>query len=241
MIVSLSVVRYRRILIPFALLAMAIHRIPLALNRKCSFWKLMGCGKNGTFDLNPDWQQWALLATWDNQEDFDSFNNHSFIQSWWNLFAVERWTILCEPLSSHGKWDGKEPFISTNSGKDFSGPIAVLTRATIRLSKLKGFWNNVSPVANLMQGSPGYITSIGIGEAPLFMQATFSIWDSTESMKSFAYDSKEHIEVIRKTRTEQWYSEELFARFKILSSWGTLCDKNPLERLPNHHISTSKE
>jgi hypothetical protein len=197
----------------------------------------MGCGKNGTFDLHPDWQQWALMATWDNQEDFDSFNTHSFIQSWWNLFAMEKWTILCEPLSSHGKWNGKEPFMSTNPDKDFSGPIAVLTRATIRLSKLKSFWNNVSPVADVMVGSPGYITSIGIGEAPLFMQATFSIWDSTENMKSFAYESKEHIEVIRKTRTEKWYSEELFARFKILSVEGTIRKKNPLEKLNHHTIS----
>lgn len=238
MIVSLSVVRYRRILIPFAILAMAIHRIPLAMNRKCTFWKLMGCGRNGTFDLNPDWQQWGLITVWDNLKDFDSFNNNSFIRSWWKLFAMERWTILCEPLSSHGKWDGQEPFISINPDKDFTGPIAVLTRATIRLSKLKNFWKNVSPVADLMEGSPGYITSIGIGEAPLFMQATFSIWDSTENMKSFAYDSKEHIEVIRKTRVENWYSEELFARFRILSAWGTLRKKNPLEKLHNHHIST---
>ncbi|MEJ7780433.1 MAG: DUF3291 domain-containing protein [Daejeonella sp.] len=233
MIVSLSVVRYRAIFIPFALLAMAIHRIPLALNRKCTFWKLMGCGKNGTFDLYPDWRQWALVATWDSQQDFDSFNNNSFIQKWWKLFTLEKWTALCEPLSSHGKWDDEEPFKSPDTSLDYNGPIAVLTRATIRLPKLLRFWKNVASVADLMAGSPGYITSIGIGEAPFIRQATFSVWDSTENMKAFAYGSKEHIEVIRKTRQDNWYSEELFARFRILSSSGTLCHKDPLEKLNN--------
>lgn len=231
MIVSLSVVRYRAIFIPFSILAMAIHRIPLAMNQKCKFWKLMGCGRNGTFDLNPDWRQWALLTVWDNQEDHDAFMSKSFISSWWKLFTSERWTILCEPLSSHGKWDGKEPFKLPDTSIDYTGPIAVLTRATIRLPNLLRFWKNVASVADLMAESPGYITSIGIGEAPFIRQATFSIWEDMESMKSFAYGSKEHIKVMKKTRAENWYSEELFARFKIIYAAGTLGGKNPLEKL----------
>jgi len=232
MIVSLTIVRYRPLLIPFALLAMAVHRIPLILNKKCKFWKLMGCGKNGSFDLNPDWQQWALLAVWDSEEDFE---RSSFIHSWWNTFTFEKWNMFLQPLSSHGKWDQKEPFTSAMVESNFNGPIGVLTRATIRFSKLKGFWSNVEPVAKLMEGSPGYVTSVGIGEAPVFRQATFSVWDSMESMKSFAYGSKEHIEVIKKTRQENWYSEELFARFQIISSSGSLNGKNPLEKLiPNN-------
>lgn len=226
MIVSLTIVRYRRLLIPLALLAMAIHRIPLSLNKKCTFWKLMGCGRNGTFDLNPDWQQWALLAVWNSREDFE---RSSFIQSWWEKFTYEKWTIFMEPLISHGKWDNKEPFTSVTPPDNFKGPIGVLTRATIRLNKLKSFWSNVDPVAKLMGTSPGYLTSVGIGEAPVFRQATLSIWEDMESMKSFAYGSKEHAEVIRKTRQENWYSEELFARFRIISSSGSLNGTNPLE------------
>ena len=230
MIVSLTIVRYRRLFIPLALFAMAIHRIPLSLNKKCSFWKLMGCGRNGTFDLQPDWQQWGLLAVWDTEADFDAFNNHSFVQWWWKTFAMEKWNILTIPLSSHGQWDGKEPF-KGHREQASDGPVAVLTRATIRLSKLKGFWSNVSPVADLMSTAPGYITSVGIGEAPFFRQATFSIWKDLESMRSFAYGSKQHAEVIKKTRTENWYSEELFARFKIISSEGSISGQNPLSQL----------
>ena len=227
MIVSLTIVRYRKSLVPFALLAMAIHRLPLMLTKGCSFWKLLGSGRNGTFDLQPDWQQWGLFAVWEDREAFDRFYNKSFINTWWNSFTFEKWTILCEPLQSHGKWDGKEPFGKPDV-KDIKGPVAILTRATIRLNKLKGFWSNVDSVANIMANAPGFITSLGIGEAPVYRQATFSIWKSIDNVKAFAYASKEHAEVIKKTRLENWYSEELFARFKITDSFGLLNGKDPL-------------
>jgi heme-degrading monooxygenase HmoA len=228
MIVSLTIVRYRKSLVPFALLAMAVHRLPLMLNKKCSFWKLLGSGHNGTFDLQPDWQQWGLLAVWNDREAFDNFYNNSFINTWWNTFTAEKWTILCEPLQSHGKWDGHEPFGKPDA-KVITGPVAILTRATIRLNKLKGFWSNVDNVANIMADAPGFIKSFGIGEAPIYRQATFSIWKSIENVKAFAYTSKEHAEVIKKTRNENWYSEELFARFKIVDSFGTINGKKPLK------------
>jgi len=46
-------------------------------------------------------------------------------------------------------------------------------------------------------------------------------------MKSFAYSLSEHKTVIRKTRDEKWYSEELFARFIPLQTAGTLKGINP--------------
>jgi heme-degrading monooxygenase HmoA len=228
MIVSLTIVRYKKWQIPFALLAMAILRLPLSFQKGCTFYKLMGSGKNGTFDTKPDWQQWALLAAWDTPASFYQFHNQSFIAFWWNFFFVEKWTVLLSPLQSHGKWDGKEPFGTTQT-EIHDGPVAVLTRATIRFNKLKHFWANVDGVANLMHSAPGYITSFGIGEAPLYRQATFSVWESLEDVKAFAYRSREHAEVIRKTRAENWYSEELFARFKPVATFGTIRGIDPLK------------
>jgi len=230
MIVSFSVVRYRRLFIPIAFFAMAIHRLPLWLNKKCKFWKLMGCGRNGTFDLQPDWQQWSLMAVWESESDFTDFKSNSFVAWWWRSFSFEEWTILSIPLASHGEWDGKDPFKMTDYDKEHVGPVAVLTRATIRFSKLKRFWTHVDPVAQIMTQADGYLHSVGIGEAPFIRQATLSIWESMDKMKAFAYGSKEHADVIRKTRKEDWYSEELFARFKIVSSSGMLNGKNPINQ-----------
>ncbi len=224
--------RYRKAFIPFALLAMALHRLPLWLNRQCTFWKLLGCGRKGSFDLTPDWQQWGLLAVWENQQAFEQFNQKSWITRWWNRFTAERWTILCEPLQSHGSWDGQQPF-DASSKTAYEGPVAVLTRATIRLSRLKAFWSHVDKAAQPLVSAPGYVTSVGIGEAPFVRQATFSLWQSVDDVKAFAYRTRNHADVIRKTRTENWYSEELFARFKPLAAWGTLQGKDPLNGLLN--------
>ncbi|WP_207426313.1 DUF3291 domain-containing protein [Pedobacter sp. SYSU D00535] len=227
MLVSLTIVRYRKAFIPFALLAMAVHRIPLSLTKGCTFWKLMGCGKNGTFDINPDWQQWGLLAVWASKGSFERFIANSSISSWWQTFTKEQYTILCEPLSSHGKWDGKEPFGNVKV-KEYQGPVAVLTRASIRLKRLKNFWQNVDKAAANMTSTPGYLLSFGIGEAPLHLQATFSVWENVEAVKNYAYASNDHREVIKKTREENWYSEELFARFKPLATFGTINGIDPL-------------
>ncbi len=231
MIVSLTITRYRKRYIPFALIAMAAFRLPIRFQQGCTFWQLMGSGKKGTFDLNPDWQQWALMACWDKQENFDQFYNTSFISKWWRFFNTESWTILCEPIQSHGKWDCKEPFSATVK-MDESGPVAVITRATIRIKRMKPFWASAAKVAELMKDAKGLVTSFGIGEMPAYKQATFSIWENTDYMKEFAYRSVDHKEVIQKTKAENWYSEELFARFKPIATFGTLHGADPLKGFP---------
>ncbi len=221
MAVSITLVRYRKLFVPLAFMAMALHRVPLYFTKKCTFWKLLGCGKNGTFDINPDFQQWGLLAVWEDESDFNKFLQTSIISKWWNVLCTDQSTILLQPIAAHGKWSGDQPFGSPKNITS-NGKIGVLTRATIRPSKLKRFWKNVPPVASIMGDAKGFITSIGIGEAPFFMQATFSIWESPEDVIKFAYKDAEHAKVVKLTRDEDWYSEELFARFNIISVTGNL-------------------
>jgi heme-degrading monooxygenase HmoA len=124
--------------------------------------------------------------------------------------------VLLNPIEGHGTWDGKKCFGNLPKQTDYAGKIAVLTRATIRLSRLTNFWQHVNPVAEKMATSEGFIKSVGIGEIPWIKQATFSIWESKEQMKNFAYKMKEHAVVVKKTHQEKWYSEEMFVRFEIL-------------------------
>lgn len=190
----------------------------------------MGSGKGGSFSLSPDYKQWSLLAVWDNLQNQHDFAANSFVAKWWSRFAHETYTILLSPLSSKGTWDGQQPF-KPDQPNETIGPVAVLTRATIRFSKLKRFWSHVDQAAQDMQGSPGYIISFGVGEAPVVKQATFSVWTSMDAMMEYAYGSANHREVIKKTREENWYLEELFARFKVISASGTLNGVDPLSEL----------
>lgn len=196
----------------------------------------MGCGKNGTFDKVPDLHQWAILLIIDKNK----LNNHPssfnykklygrFITNWWKFFGCSEWTLILKPIEGHGRWDGKEVFGTLPRTSDYDGLIAVLTRATIRINRLQNFWRHVAGVARLMSSSDGFITSLGIGEVPWVKQATFSIWKNKESLKTFAYKMHEHTEVIRKTRQEKWYSEDMFVRFKIIASLGSINGVNPLE------------
>ena len=194
----------------------------------------MGCGKNGTFDKIPDVNQWAIMLVHNGQ--LVENNNVSilgkFISMWIHLFAKESFTILLKPIAGHGKWDNQEPFGKLDGKFEYQGRVATLTRATIRLNKMKFFWKHVAPVASQMNDAKGFIFSVGIGEVPWIKQATFSVWESVEDMKAFAYSMKEHSEVVKKTRSENWYSEDLFVRFSIKDSFGTINDTNPLSIKP---------
>ena len=234
MTTTLIIVRYPKYLSFFGILSMALFRLPLSLNKKIGFYKLMGCGKNGTFDKSPDWRQWALLAVGKEMTVDRSTQKNiqlpSFINAYWKFFHCEQWAIFLEPIEGHGTWDHQNCFGMLPKQSDYDGRIAILTRATIRFNRLKNFWKHVEGVANQMSRSNGFITSIGIGEIPLIKQATFSIWKNKSDMKAFAYQIKAHQEVIQKTRKENWYSEEMFVRFKIIDSTGTIRGIDPLKR-----------
>lgn len=232
----LTVVRYPKLLAWAGFFSMAYFRFPLFFNKKITFYKLLGCGKNGTFDKVPDLRQWAILAVTDESNLFDTklpFNYKnlygSFVANWWKLFGCSTWTLVLQPIEGHGTWDGKAVFGALPRTSDYDGLIAVLTRATIRINRLRHFWNHVQGVARHMSSSAGFITSLGIGEVPWIKQATLSIWQNKESLKNFAYKMHEHTEVIRKTRQEKWYSEDMFVRFKVIASHGSLNGINPLQ------------
>jgi len=235
---------------------MALFRVPLLFNKKITFWKLLGCGKNGTFDIHPDLRQYAVLAvdSWqfpvtdfqlpvtNSQHLVNETKGNSklknvnyrliygpFINWWWQFFKGETYTIILEPTEGYGRWDGKKIFGELSRQTEYDGLVAVLTRATIRLKRLKTFWQNVDGVASKTAAAKGLILSVGIGELPWIKQGTFSVWQSKEHMKAFAYRMQEHIEVIQKTREEKWYSEEMFIRFKPIAVFGSLKGSNPLE------------
>ena len=194
----------------------------------------MGSGKNGTFDKVPDLLQWAILLVHAegkqglNQETLDAGLGKSILR-WLGWFKCECYTLFLSPLEGHGLWDRQQPFGTLQGTPTHEGIVGTLTRATIRINKLRHFWKNVAPVAQQMTVAEGYITSFGIGEVPWIKQATFSIWKSKEDMKRFAYGMKAHAEVVKKTRSERWYSEDLFVRFAILRTMGTIRGKDPLQ------------
>jgi len=202
---------------PRAIHAMGFDRFRLMLDKNVLFHKSLGTGKGETFtpsDANA--LQWGLIAS---VEDVDKFDN-SFVIRRWRRISVSEYRAVLEPISSHGQWAGKEPFVAT--AKEWDGAVAAVTRARIKWSQNFRFWRSVPPVTVSLKSAPGLITAIGIGEAPIGLQGTFSLWESAAAIREFAYKGAAHQKAISDTSTYNWYSEELFARFAVLEQRGSI-------------------
>ena len=203
--------------VPFAFLAMAIDRFALSRSANVGFYKSLGTGKGETFTpADANTLRWGLIAQVNDIEAFD----HSLVVKRWRKNSVDEFRAILEPISSHGQWAGKEPFVA--SVKDWTGPVAAITRARIKWHQNFRFWSSVPPVTISLKSAPGLMAAIGIGEAPIGLQGTFSLWESSDAIKNFAYKGAAHQKAIADTATYNWYSEELFARFAVKDMRGTI-------------------
>ena len=209
----------------WAFAQMGLARPRVARARGLRFWKLVGSGRGAGFSLKPDWSRYGLVAAWESAEAADAFFSGSDVARDYRAHADEVWTVRLAPTAAHGAWSGANPFLPLASRGD-GGPVAVLTRATIRWRRLAAFWGAVPEASRALESSRGLVASIGIGEAPFVRQATFSLWRTEADMQAFAYTGA-HRDVIRRTRDEGWYAEELFARFAPVASEGTWGGRDP--------------
>jgi hypothetical protein len=115
------------------------------------------------------------------------------------------------------------------SGRErWDGPVAAVTRARLRPSRARSFWRAVPPVSADLRVQPGLRLAVGIGEAPVGLQGTFSLWESAAALRGFAYAGAAHSAVVARTVPERWYAEELFARFAVEAADGTVDGRDPL-------------
>lgn len=228
---SFTVVRYSAGAAALGVWHMAAQRPLLRRVPGMRFGKLLGTGSGAGFSKKPDLLTWALFAVWENEEAWESFRSESRVMEQYRSRGDEVYSLLFDPLGAHGRWGGVDPFgtlpHSSKACPDDS-PLVVLTRATIRLRRQWRFWSAVPQVDRSLRDKPELLLSFGVGEVPYLRQGTLSVWSTEEAMKQWAYGSEMHRDVIRRTRTERWYSEELFARFRLLRTYGLLNGRDPL-------------
>lgn len=206
-------------------LGMAFDRRKFRALPGVTFAKLLGCGTGETFTpSDAALNRWALLLVVESDEidtAIQSLDSTPLIKKW-RKGSLSEYRAVLENISSHGSWSSREPFRPSVAKNQSGSKVAAITRARLRPSRALTFWRSIPPVVGALKSTRGLIESFGIGEAPIGLQGTFSIWESSEAIRAFAYESSAHKKAIEDTSNLKWYSEELFARFNILEERGVI-------------------
>lgn len=199
-------------------LRFVLGRFPLRHTPGLRFSKILGSGQDGGFGLRPSTTRQGLFCLFDTRANADHFLLHSKVVAGYRAHANEFFCAMLSPFSVKGTWSGQ----SMNPGYDApeSGPIAALTRASIRPTKAIAFWRNSPPAEASLGQATGCLLAAGLGEAPFLRQATFTIWESVDHMNRYARTGA-HMDAIHAARNGDHFSESMFVRFVLLTTQGT--------------------
>jgi len=243
--VTLSFFRFDRLrdkLWAFAMMGGA--RLPMAKIPDIGFWKLCGSGTGEGFTPVPNTSVYAILACWPSEEIAQARTKDERLFKRYQARASEHYTVFLSTISSRGAWSGDGPFEIQETTQS-QGPLAALTRATIKPKIAMQFWKRVPDISDVIGRDPNVAFKIGIGEVPLLHQVTFSIWPDAGTMANFARKDGPHARAIRAVRDGAWFKEELYARFNVLDAQGTWGGDNPLKHMParptpSNHMETAQ-
>ena len=180
--------------------------------------KHMGSGKNAGFSVSPSGTHQGLFSLFDSLDHANAFIKHSPLLRWYQDYADELFTVKLRAYSVKGTWSGHQ--LAETIAPPSTGPIASLTRASIKPSKAVSFWTKAPPAEVDLFQTDGCLISAGVGEAPILRQATFTIWESQAAMDAYAR-SGAHLAAIKSAMQGQYFSESMFVRFQPFEATGS--------------------
>jgi hypothetical protein len=182
------------------------------------FSKVMGSGFEGGFGLRPSPSIQALFCVFQDAAAADAFTAPEGGLQPWRKRAIECFSVKLRPFSSRGSWSGARlPVVAPAPAH---GPIASLTRASIRPSRARAFWRMQPAAQRSLALAPGCRLAAGVGEAPILRQATFSIWDDVASMDAYAREGA-HRAAIEAAAGGGFFAESMFVRFVPYDAQGS--------------------
>jgi spheroidene monooxygenase len=189
------------------------------------FTKVMGSGHEGGFVLRPSATHQGLVCMFETAAHADQFIDSTAVKA----YAERAKSFFITALavnSARGSWDGRSWDVTTperlGKYRDLdrqTGGMVALTRASIRPAKAVAFWRYAPAAQDDLKNAPGCEIAMGLGEAPLVRQCTFSLWKDTESMTHYAHTGA-HQQAIAAAYKNDFFSESMFVRMRVLRREG---------------------
>lgn len=130
------------------------------------------------------------------------------------------WSLRMEPMRGHGAWPGFPAGVDDHS--DYTGPIVVTTIGLLRIRRSMAWQRASNKVQKQFLDAQGVIWAMGATRPPYFA-ATVTVWESAAAAASFAREPNEaHFNAMGNNARDPYMRQELFARFRPLSSAGQL-------------------
>lgn len=205
---------------------LATDRRRLAGTDGLRFWRLMGAGRGRNTGPSADLSRRAVFAVWDDDAALDQFLDQSPVAAAWRA-AEECWSVRLKVTGGHGAWRGRLLLDELSPAIGIGGPTCTITRANVHLRHWMTFARAARANDAVVRNASGLVRVVAVGEAPVGRQATFSVWENEDAMRTFVYRTS-HAEVVARTRREGWYGEEMFARFEPYASTGSWDGVDPL-------------
>ena len=180
------------------------------------FAKVLGCGHQGGFGLRPSLTVQGLFCVFRGHAAADAFLASPWLHALDDRTRQWHWLKL-EAFSSRGAWSGHQ--VRPSAAAPASGPVASLTRASIRPARTLRFWQYAPPAERSLSQASGCSLAVGLGEAPVLRQATLSVWDSVADMDAYAR-SGAHLKAIQAAYGGRHFSESMFVRWRVLAQGG---------------------
>ncbi len=184
------------------------------------FMKTLGSGRDGGFGLLPSASHQGVFCLFSNDAAARAFVAESPLVDRYREASSECLLLTLRPSSSRGTWDGVA--LAAGPAIAADAPVAALTRAAIRPLAAPAFWRHAPAAQAGLAQADGCELAIGLGEAPLLRQATFSLWRNAAAMDAYARTGA-HQEAIRAAWQRRFFSESMFVRFApvaIEGCWG---------------------
>jgi len=173
----------------------------------------------------PDFGRLAFVAFWDAEDDLDHFLEHHRVATQ----LSSGWYVRLEPLRAFGSWPGLPSDTPTGRATDHEGPVAALTMGRLHPSQLVRFLRTSAKAEARVLGAPGLVWATGLARPPFV--STFSLWESTRALSTYAFGRAEpaHPEAIAEGERKPFHARQVFIRFRPYDSIGRLDGRNPLD------------